>query len=430
MGTQFKALFDGIKLEANVRAVLLMAASCASLLFGYEFIRSISNTLFKLNYGVQNLPVIMIFVPLFLLPMLYGYNHVLSKYGPRKTFFFTSIFSSLSILICYIGIRLDIKIFSALLYLVRESYIILIIEQVWSFVNSILDQKTAKKYNGMILAISSLGAMSGGFTVHFLAEIVGTENLLLMAALTCVPTGFIGIRAHRLYPIVGDFKEKKSNHDESKYLGLSLFKEQQVLYLILFMIISSQIYSTVATLNFQFFLQDAYPSVDKQTSVSGLFFGCLHVVGIFFQFVVSPILLATFSVGRIHIGIPTIHFLTALCACIFPSIWTAGLSLMMFKSIDYSVFRSAKEILYIPLSFDARFRAKELIDVFGYRFSKSGASLLVIGSQYLGVIWAGFGLAVLSLMTSFTWLACVWPMSRGFTKAKVEQNIKAATSEG
>jgi len=43
------------------------------------------------------------------------------------------------------------------------------------------------------------------------------------------------------------------------------------------------------------------------------------------------------------------------------------------KPIDYSLFRAAKKILYIPFSFDVRYRAKEVIDVFGYRFGK-GAS--------------------------------------------------------
>ena len=47
-----------------------------------------------------------------------------------------------------------------------------------------------------------------------------------------------------------------------------------------------------------------------------------------------------------------------------------GLAFALFKTIDYSTFRAAKEILYIPLSFDARYRAKEVIDVFGYRFGK------------------------------------------------------------
>jgi ATP/ADP translocase len=42
----------------------------------------------------------------------------------------------------------------------------------------------------------------------------------------------------------------------------------------------------------------------------------------------------------------------------------------VFKVLDYSVFRAVKELLYVPLSFDARYRAKEIIDAFVYRASK------------------------------------------------------------
>jgi ATP/ADP translocase len=40
------------------------------------------------------------------------------------------------------------------------------------------------------------------------------------------------------------------------------------------------------------------------------------------------------------------------------------------QGAHYSVFRAVKELLYVPLSFDARYRAKEIIDAFVYRASK------------------------------------------------------------
>ena len=44
-----------------------------------------------------------------------------------------------------------------------------------------------------------------------------------------------------------------------------------------------------------------------------------------------------------------------------------ALAFFLFKAFDYSIFRAAKEVLYVPLSFDERYRAKEIIDVLGYR---------------------------------------------------------------
>ena len=41
------------------------------------------------------------------------------------------------------------------------------------------------------------------------------------------------------------------------------------------------------------------------------------------------------------------------------------------------MYSAAREMLYMPLSFEARYMAKEVIDVFGYRLGKGGTALCV-----------------------------------------------------
>ena len=41
------------------------------------------------------------------------------------------------------------------------------------------------------------------------------------------------------------------------------------------------------------------------------------------------------------------------------------------------MFSAAREMLYMPLSFEARYMAKEVVDVFGYRLGKGGTALCV-----------------------------------------------------
>ena len=58
---------------------------------------------------------------------------------------------------------------------------------------------------------------------------------------------------------------------------------------------------------------------------------------------------------------------------------------MASKAFDYSLFRSAKEMLYIPLSYEEKTRGKALIDMLAYRVAKGGASLLVAAMLALGI---------------------------------------------
>jgi len=43
----------------------------------------------------------------------------------------------------------------------------------------------------------------------------------------------------------------------------------------------------------------------------------------------------------------------------------------------YALFAAAREAVYNPLCFEARYVAKEIIDVFGYRAGKGGTSLIL-----------------------------------------------------
>jgi AAA family ATP:ADP antiporter len=96
---------------------------------------------------------------------------------------------------------------------------------------------------------------------------------------------------------------------------------------------------------------------------------------------------------------------------------TAGTAFVLFKAFDYSLFRAAKEILYIPLSFDERYRAKEFIDVFGYRCSKGGISLFAALGQRLGlIVEATYG--ALALMASALWVVLAWRLVKSLDSVR------------
>ena len=75
-----------------------------------------------------------------------------------------------------------------------------------------------------------------------------------------------------------------------------------------------------------------------------------------------------------------------------------------------SIFRAAKEMLYIPFAFDVRYRAKEIIDVFGYRFGKGAASLPFAVLNLIGATAAAAVFTIVALGAAGLWLALVIPM--------------------
>jgi AAA family ATP:ADP antiporter len=129
------------------------------------------------------------------------------------------------------------------------------------------------------------------------------------------------------------------------------------------------------------------------------------------QFVIAPLLLSFVAIRWVHLMLPMIHMAAITMAILDPGIFTVGLAFFLFKAFDYSIFRAAKELLYIPLSFDERYRAKEVIDVLGYRTGKGGSAIIFALLQRAGVIMNNYYLAIAFVMTAI-WLALVFPLTR------------------
>ena len=397
----------------EIRAVLTVACASFVLLFGYEIIRSSSYAIFKNYFGKENLPFILAALPIFLVPTLILYEKLLSKYGPKRTLFKTSLFSGALIFVTSYFLNQGSSIACIVMFLFREIYTVVIIEQYWSFINSVLSTKQAKRYNGLILCISSLGAVCGGLFLHRFSKDIGTYTLLYATSISCIIAAFV---SNYCYSQVPEIKEKKKKKNSKNPFALNLFKEHKILKVILVMIIASQVYCTVINLNFQGHLQEEYPNIDDQTAISGLCFATLNVVSIFFQLVLSPFLLRRLPLTYIHIGIPSVHLLAVIVSFIYPGLWSAVLCLMLFKSLDYSLFRAAKEILYIPLPFDARFRAKEFIDVFGFRFTKSGSSLSLSIATKLGLVLTEFVFSYIGFFAAAGWLYMILVFSKNYIR--------------
>jgi AAA family ATP:ADP antiporter len=385
---------------------IALAAAC--LLCGYEFVRSTSNTLFKAAYGAQRLPLVMAATPPVLIAVLYAYGRLLSWLGPRRTLLVTTLAAAASIAGSYAAIHAGWKPATAILYILREAYVVLLIEQYWSFLNSTLGERAARTLNGPICGIGSLGAIAGGLLTGHYSEQFGAAAMLLFGAAVCIPAALYSDLA---YARCGEPARAANEPPPARdHLGVTLFGAHPRLALLLVVILATQVLSGVLDLGFQGLMQDAIPDAGKQNAFSGRYYAGLNAAAAVCQFLFAPVLLRFANLRLVHAAIPLIHI--AACAWLLaePSLASAGTAYLLFKALDYSVFRAAKEILYIPFSFDVRYRAKEIIDVFGYRSGKGGMSLLIAIAQSAGVVFTAPVYALAGMAAAGAWLVSILPL--------------------
>ena len=395
-------------------AALSISVAASFLLCGYEFIRAVSDSLFIEVYTAKNLSRAMVAVPPSVLLILYIYGRLLSWIGATRTLAVTSVLSGVLILGCYIALLREIGFAAAIIYVFREAYIVIIIEQFWSFVNSTLTSKQAKIINGPFCAVASVGSVVGGMLVARWAEVLGSEKLLLFAAGSLIPAAIFGIIA---YTLAGEPQPTVAEEGGRRgHLGLKTFFSSKYLVFIGLLILSTQVISTVLELRFKGLVETEIPVTDTRTAYFGSFYAMLGAISAIMQLIVVPIALRFVSLKIIHIGIPIVHLLNGLVLTLKPSLRTSARAFLTFKALDYSLFRAAKELFYMPLSYDERYRAKQIIDSFGYRFAKGGSAGVIELIRLVVITIPSAAFSIVAMVISGVWGGIVLNLTSRYQK--------------
>ncbi|MDE0505457.1 MAG: Npt1/Npt2 family nucleotide transporter [Candidatus Poribacteria bacterium] len=304
-------------------------------------------------------------------------------------------------------------------YIFREAYIVLIIEQYWSLVNSTLSSVQARRINGPFCGIASLGAIAGGLLVRQLAEPMGSESLLLFAAGSLFPAAVCSGFA---YALAGEPKPSEEEAGGKKgHVGLALFLKSRYLVLIALLILTTQTVSTVLDLRFNVLVEMERVNPDERTAFYGSFYAALNTTALLLQFLAVPLILRFVSLRAAHVGIPAVHLLTCAILTVKPSLWSGAAAFLLFKALDYSIFRSGKEIFYIPLSYDERYRVKQIIDTFGYRTAKGGsAGVLALVGLFTKIPAAAF--SIVAMVMAAIWSVLVSMVTKRYQDL---ENVKS-----
>ena len=130
----------------------------------------------------------------------------------------------------------------------------------------------------------------------------------------------------------------------------------------------------------------------------------------------------------LHPSIPLIHLIAGAVLTVAPSLRSAAAAFLLFKAFDYSLFRAAKEILYIPLSFDARYRAKQVIDSFGYRFAKGGsAGVITLVGFAMAIPGAAF--SITAMVMAILWSGIVLNLTNQYQNIEIHSDGREEIDE-
>jgi AAA family ATP:ADP antiporter len=347
----------------------------------YATIRPVSNSLFIHAYSSQFFPYAWLAViPLNFL-IVWLYNHFLPKWGCAKLFLATIIF--------VMGGNLFFALFidkwlclPFLFYIWKEVYILLLFQQLYSVIHETVKMDLAKLLYGFFFGIGGIGSLFGSLFPGLCAVQIGSQALLYLSLPFCLlllSAYYFLIRYSAAKTIHADLPKAAST---GFVHGMNLIVSSKGLFFILAIVVLMQAATTIIDFQFNSYLERLYPDKDLRTEYIAKVFGVVHGFTIFFQFIGTYLLLEWIKLRGAHLFVPAV-FLCNTAACLFfPGFGAMASAFITTKSFDFSIFNVIKEMLYIPLKADEKFRAKAVIDIFAYRSSKALASFLILAIPY------------------------------------------------
>lgn len=362
--------------QGRERAFILFALCCTFFIcVDYAMVRPIGNSLFINSFGTRFFPYAWIaMVPVnFLLVGLY--NRLLPKWGTKRLFF--TLMST--VFVVNTSFAILYKTFPLLafpFYMWKELYVMLLFQMVWSVIHSNIQLSRAKYLYGMFFGFGGLGSVFGSSFPGFFAVRMGTENILLLSPIVYACLAFVYGKLNRYSN--GEVPKENQVEKGGFLHGVRLIRSSRFLIFALLSVLFMQM--TVAITDFQLsdFLERLYQDKDIRTQMVARIMGIVHSSTVILQFIGTYILIRILGYRKANYFVPTLLALSASLLLIAPLFGIVAFGFIATKTLDFAVFGPVKEMLYVPLKPDEKFRAKAVIDVFVYRTSKAVSSFMIL----------------------------------------------------
>jgi AAA family ATP:ADP antiporter len=367
---------------AATRFTWVAAAMIAQLVAG----KAVRDGLFLSQLTVADLPKAMLTSALVSVPIVLAVSMAIRRFGPQRMAPLAfGINAALFTLEWAVLPRAPLWA-AVLVYLHVASFGGTLISVFWSAIGERFDPHSAKRAIGRITSGAALGGLAGGIfvsqTAHGLTPgslLIGMALINLLCALTVGWTG-----------------ETRVEAPTSSTSGSSLVSLMKSSYLrsIAYLVLLTGFVSALLDFGFKASAAQAFGSGAQLIQSFAIFHTATAVLTLLVQTTLARRALDRLGLAGTLAILPASVLLTGSLGLVLPSLWIRALPRAASAVLESSLFRSAYEPLYTPLSAETRRASKTIIDVAAGRLGEalgSGAVLLLV------VLLAGSSAAVLPI---------------------------------
>jgi ATP/ADP translocase len=398
----------------------------------YYLIKPVSRSLILGELGSRMVPYVDLIAAILMGPIVTLFARLVDRVG-KQQLVSGSFWAVIGLLLFFWGLLFRHMPWAAgVFYVWVAVFSVLVVTLFWLVANDLYRPREAKRLFGFIGSGGILGGIVGSSIAALGAQVVGTENLLLLSAGVLVCCWAVVQRLWALAPAKPDAAEPPAPRArrESVFSDLGGFirmlTQSRYLLLLVAMVGLNKLVATLVYYQLNPFIEQAFPDQDARTTFMGMFLGGVNTAAFVVQFFCTSWVLRRWGLLPALLVLPAGLLTGSIGLIIWPVFAFAAATELFDGSLNYSLQQTTKEVLYLPIDRSIRYKVKPFIDMVVFRFGKGIAAVIGI------VLLSGFhappqtlSLLVIPLVAAWL-LVSVWLRRDYVTRIRVILQVRAA----
>ncbi|WP_447969805.1 NTP/NDP exchange transporter [Nitrospira sp. M1] len=418
---------------AEMPALLWSFAYFFFLLCSYYIIRPIRDEM-GVSGGVENLQWLFLGTFLAMLAIVPVFGWVTSHFPRRKFLPYAYMFFIMNLLVFYVLLQSSME----QQYIARAFFIwvsvfnLFVVSVFWSFMTDVYTEEQSKRLFGFIAAGGSVGALMGPLLTLSLVDRLGITHLLLLSALLLLCAIYCIWRLDQwnqdmratggqsAVPTVSPLKHEKIAG--GVWAGIQLVAKSRYLLGICLLIV---LYTTLST--FLYFQQaqiirDSFIDSATRTAVFANMDFATNVLTLVFQVFLTGRIVATVGIAWMLALVPLLLAAGFLILSFAPIWWVIVVLQVLRRAGNFAIMRPAREMLFVVLGREQKYKAKNFIDTTVYRSGDAFSAWVYAGFKTVGLPLAQ--IAFIAVPLSLLWAVVAFVLGK-----KHEQLVKQQSEQ-
>ncbi|MBD3222133.1 cyclic nucleotide-binding domain-containing protein [bacterium] len=396
----------------------MLVLSYTFVMYGLYLLKPARDSLFLTDRSAADLPLAFILTAVLAIPITLVYGRASRTWSQPRLLGAMAAWAAVGLVVWWVLLRWANPAIVFLFYAWTGVAGGLITSQFWLLGNAICDARQAKRLFPLLSLGGIAGAVLGGWSTDRAAAWLGVDAqtlVLVTAGVWALAIGFAAV-ALRLAPPRGARPASPRRRSPVRRTPWRSVLASRHLILITGTVSVSVVVSTFADFLFKTAAASAFPEQAALLGYLGKFYAGMNLAGFALQLLLTSRVLRGLGVGGALLVLPTLLSLGTSALVVAPGLITASVLRGAEMSLKYSLDKTSRELIYLPLPLGLKRQVKVFVDTFVERGSRGLAGLLLLlATAALGLSLPALGVVVLVLI--LVWIALAVAMRRQYIQS-------------